>query len=186
MLEKLLEWDRNTFVYLNSLGIETYDAFWTIITQITTWIPLFIIFFLLLVLKFPKKKAFHMFLTVLVLVGFVLLFTFITKEYVARLRPSNDVELNALIRILHTPTDYSFFSGHAASSFAITTLIVLFLRRKIKWVWLFYLWPVLFSASRIYVGVHFPLDILVGVLVGTLSAIAIYTIHVRITAPSKG
>lgn len=183
MLEKLLKWDRDTFVYLNGLGIEKYDTFWSIVTNITTWIPLFVVFLVLFYLKFSKKEALYKFLTVLALVLFITLITHITKISVARLRPNNTEEINTLIRILKTPTDYSFFSGHASSSFSITMLVFLFLRRKVNWAVLFFIWPVLFAMSRIYVGVHFPIDILVGMVVGLLSGWLFYALYQRFIAP---
>ncbi len=186
MFKKLLEWDKDTFIYLNNLGIESYDAFWSIITRTATWIPLFLFFIFLLFLKFPRKQALPSFILVLLLEAFVLLVTHFTKEGVARLRPSNNTEINTLIRILQSPTDYSFFSGHAASSFAITTIMVLLLRRKLKWVWVFYVWPLLFSTSRIYVGVHFPMDILVGALVGVLSAFGSFALYNKVRGPYLG
>ena len=51
MLKRLLEWDRDTFVYLNNLGIEEYDQFWSIITNFQFWIPLFLLFIFLIFLK---------------------------------------------------------------------------------------------------------------------------------------
>ena len=183
MLEKIAEWDRNIFIYLNSLGIEDYDVFWSIVTNISSWTPLFVLFFILIWLRYPKKEAFFMTLTVLVLVGFILGITDLTKEFVARLRPNNNEEINTVIRILRSPTGYSFFSGHASSSFSITTLVFLSLRPKYKWVWVFYLWPLLFTFSRIYVGSHYPVDILVGAMVGTFSALLFYKLHQRFIIP---
>lgn len=183
MWERLLQWDRDTFIYLNSLGIEEYDWFWSLATHITTWIPLFILFFLLLLLKYPRKEALSMILMTLLLVGFVLGLMELTKTLIARLRPNNNEEISTFIRILIRPNDFSFFSGHASSSFAITTLIVLFLRKKLRWVYIFYLWPLLFSISRIYVGVHYPLDLIVGALVGLLLAISFYKIFNRFIVP---
>lgn len=58
MLEKLLKWDRDTFVYLNGLGIEDYDLFWATVTNFSTWIPLFILFLILFSSNFPKRKHF--------------------------------------------------------------------------------------------------------------------------------
>jgi len=185
MLEKLLKWDRDTFVYLNGLGIEEYDIFWSTVTNISTWIPLFILFLILFFLKFPKKEALYMFFTVLGLAVFITLITHITKISVARLRPNNTEEINTLIRILKSPTDYSFFSGHASSSFSITTLIVLFLRKKAKWAILFFIWPVVFTLSRIYVGVHYPFDILVGTIVGVLSGVLFFRLYQRFIAPDS-
>ncbi|NJB36013.1 MULTISPECIES: phosphatase PAP2 family protein [Flavobacteriaceae] len=177
MLEKLLEWDRDVFVYLNGLGVDRYDGFWSAITDIKTWTPLFIFFFILMFLKYDKKEAFLKTITVLLLVLFITTVTDLTKETVARLRPNNDEAINTIIRILRKPSDYSFFSGHASSSFSITTLVFLFLRKFYNWTILFYIWPILFCFSRIFVGVHFPIDILVGALVGTFSAWLFYRVH---------
>ena len=183
MLEKLLKWDRDTFVYLNGLGIEKYDVFWATVTNISTWIPLFFLFLILFYLKFSKKEAFYKFLTVLGLAIFITVITHLTKISVARLRPNNTEEINALIRIIKTPTDYSFFSGHASSSFSITMLVFLFLRKKVKWAILFFIWPILFAMSRIYVGVQFPIDIIVGMVVGLLSGWLFYWLYQRFIAP---
>lgn len=170
MLETLKHWDREIFIFLNSLGIERFDAFWIFATQIESWIPLFILFTFLIIYYYRGKKG--------VMVGFFLLLTLVVtmlftsgvKGYVARLRPNNVEVLGELIRILQKPTSYSFFSGHASSSFAVTTFVVLSLRQYTKWIYLSYLWPLIFVLSRIFVGVHYPSDIFVGALVGTTFA----------------
>ena len=186
MLERILEWDRQTFIYLNNLGIDEYDAFWTTITNFSTWIPLFLLFIYLIFKKYPKREAIFVIVTILLLSFFVDTLTDLTKHSVARLRPNNNTEINTLIRILKNPTTYSFFSGHSASSFSITTLVVLFLRDRFKWSWLFYIWPLLFVMSRIFVGVHFPIDILVGASVGIVSAIFFHYLYIRLIGPSLG
>jgi len=183
MLEKLLKWDRDTFIYFNGLGVEEYDFFWSTITNITTWIPLFLLLIVLLILKFPKKEAFYKLITIFGLVFFIIIVTHLTKTWVGRLRPNNTEEINTLIRILKSPTDYSFFSGHAASSFSITVLVFLFLRKKVRWLVLFFIWPLLFAISRIYVGVHYPLDIIVGALVGILTGLLFYKLYNRFILP---
>ena len=186
MLEELLKWDRDTFVYLNNLGIEEYDVFWSTVTNFTTWIPLFILFVVLVFLKYPKREAFLVLLTIILMISFVGLATDLTKNYVARLRPNNTEEINTLIRILKSPTSYSFFSGHSASSFSIATIMVLFLRRHFKWAWIFFLWPLVFASSRIFVGVHYPVDIIVGTLVGILCALIFYKVYTKLIVPYRG
>ena len=183
MLEKILEWDRETFIYLNNLGIKGYDLFWITITNFNTWIPLFLVFFILIFIKYTRREAFFVILMILMMIIFVTTITDLIKFSVGRLRPNNDEDINTLIRILQTPSTYSFFSGHSSSSFSITTLVVLFLKNRFKWCWLFYIWPVLFVMSRIFVGVHFPLDIIFGALAGILSALFFYMLYVRLIAP---
>ncbi|MDX1328688.1 MAG: phosphatase PAP2 family protein [Arenibacter sp.] len=177
MLEKLLQWDRDLFIYLNSLGLEQYDLFWSVVTNFSTWIPLFLLFIYLIFKEYPKKEALWVLGTVLVTLLVVAMITGITKEIVARLRPNNTEEINTLIRILKSPTSYSFFSGHASSSFSVTTIVYLFLRHRYKWSWLFFIWPLTFVVSRVYVGVHYPLDLLVGTAVGIFFAILFYRLY---------
>ncbi len=167
MLETLKNWDREIFIFLNSLGVEKYDEFWIFVTQINTWIPLFILFAFLIVYYYRGRKGLIVIFFLLVAVGVTMLLTSGVKGYIARLRPNNVEALGELIRILQKPTSYSFFSGHASSSFSITTFMVLSLQKYTKWIYLSYLWPLIFVLSRIFVGVHYPSDILVGALVGT-------------------
>lgn len=174
MLERILQWDRETFIYLNSLGIERFDGFWSAVTDISTWIPLFLLFLFLILWKHPRREALVMTAATLLLVICITWLTDFTKELVARLRPNNDQQINTLIRILRSPATYSFFSGHASSSFSLTTLMVLFLRHRLRWAYLFFIWPLLFAFSRIYVGVHYPVDILVGAGVGVLMGLLFY------------
>jgi len=186
MLERLIEWDREILIYLNNLGSEFFDPLWATITSIFTWIPFFIVLFIFLLLKHTKRDVLLMLITVGLLILFILFATDFTKHFFERPRPNNEVAINQLIRIVKNPGTYSFFSGHAASSFAITTLVVLFLRKKMKWTLLFYCWPLLFAYSRIYLGVHYPLDILVGALVGVLSAGLFYMLFQKLIKPYLG
>jgi undecaprenyl-diphosphatase len=166
MLEQLLLWDREAFLYLNNLGVAPLDPFWSTVTDIATWTPLFLLFFVLLLNTYPWKQAVTIALTALLLLGVVLWFTDWTKAVVARLRPNQDLELRPLVRVLRDPGGYSFFSGHASSSFSIATLMFCFLRTHFRAASLVFLWPLLFASSRIFVGVHYPLDLMAGALAG--------------------
>lgn len=174
MLELIKKWDQDIFIFLNNLGSEQYDGFWLFITKIETWIPLFIFLIFLIFFHYKIKKG-------IVLLGFGLLtfavtmfITDSTKEFFSRLRPNNENAITNLIRILQEPETYSFFSGHASSSFAITTFVVLAVSKYSRWVYLIYLWPVIFAMSRIYVGVHYPSDLLAGSIVGIFMAIIFF------------
>ena len=183
MLKKLLEWDSDALIYLNNLGTEKYDFFWSTVTKINIWIPLFIIFIYLFLTKFPKKIALFKMVTVLFLVAFIMTVTNLTKEIVGRLRPNNEEAINSLLRIVHNPDGFSFFSGHASSSVAITTLVFLFLRTKFKWSWLFYTWPLFYASSRVYLSVHYPGDIIIGACIGVLSAFLFYKFYNYLITP---
>ncbi|GEQ87103.1 phosphatase PAP2 family protein [Patiriisocius marinistellae] len=181
MLQTLKDWDRELFVWLNGLGIEDYDGFWIFATQIENWTALYIIFFAVLIYYLKPKKGI---IAILFLVATFLLtlgLTDVTKNYIARLRPNNVEALGELIRILQKPTNYSFFSGHASTSFSIVTFVVLTIKSYTKWIYLAYLWPLIFVMSRIYVGVHYPSDIFVGALVGTIIAFLGYWSFQKVT-----
>lgn len=183
MLERLLRWDQEALIYLNNLGSEKFDAFWLITTNFLTWIPLFLFILLLIYITYGREQAKWMFLSFLSMLVMLSVAIFITKEGIARLRPINDTSFNSLLRVLTKTSDYSFFSGHAASSFSIIALSVLYLRKKLKWSYLLFIWPLFFSFSRMYLGVHYPLDILVGMLVGLLFAWIFYRMHQKFKAP---
>jgi undecaprenyl-diphosphatase len=177
MLEQLNKWDRELFVYLNSLGIEEYDGFWVFATNIKHWIPLYILFFTLFFIAFHWKKA--LLNTAFLLSSFLttLAFTNFVKGITVRLRPNNNPELLDIIRILQTPSNYSFFSGHASCSFVVTTFVVLSLREKYRWIYFAYIWPIILVMSRVYVGVHYPLDLMVGAIVGLLFGFGFYKLY---------
>ncbi|GAA4317809.1 phosphatase PAP2 family protein [Pontixanthobacter gangjinensis] len=179
MWEKIQQWDRELFVYLNNLGIERYDAFWIFVTDPRHWIPLYLLFFLFFFLAFHWKKASFSSLFLLACVFSTWSFTNLVKGIALRLRPNNTPELTDLIRILQEPTNYSFFSGHSSTSFAATTFVVLILSQKTRWIYLAYIWPIVFVTSRIYVGVHYPGDIIVGMIVGIILANLFYFLYVR-------
>ncbi len=179
MGDQIEQWDRELFVYLNGLGIEQYDGFWVFVTNPSHWIPLYILFFLLFFLVFHWRKASFSLLFLLATVFATWGFTNLVKGLALRLRPNNNPDLVDLIRVLQEPTNYSFFSGHASTSFAATTFVVLVLREKTRWIYLAYIWPLIFVMSRIYVGVHYPGDILVGMIVGIIFAMVFHQLYLR-------
>ncbi|MFM1878763.1 MAG: hypothetical protein RLZZ241_1629 [Bacteroidota bacterium] len=183
MLNRLLNLDRELLVFLNGLGNETFDAFWIAATQGTTWIPLFVFFAFLIFRNYPLKEAWLMIGTAVLLLFAVLGLTLAAKSGFARIRPNENLQVNRIIRVLTNPGGFSFFSGHASSSFSLTTLMICYLRNTFSWRYLFIIWPLFFTLSRIYVGVHYPIDLLVGALVGTLSGLLFYRMYKDVILP---
>lgn len=174
MLENLILWDQKVFIFLNGLGTATYDTFWTTYTHLPNWTPLYLLFAGLIFRTFPWRQAIAICISVVILTGAMDGLTDLVKEAVGRVRPCNEPELRGVIRVLSKPSTFSFFSGHSTFAFSLTTIMVLFLRKKYRWIYLFFVWAVLMAFSRIYVGVHYPGDVLIGALVGTSAGILCY------------
>ncbi len=174
MLETIQNWDADLLIYLNRLGNKSWYSIWLVLTNTATWIPLFGLMGLLLLKTYQKKQAFLVFLYMLfaVVVNIALMFTI--KYMVQRPRPINLPEIKESLYLFKEASNFSFYSGHASFSFLIATLSLLLLKKKYRWINWIYFFPVLFCYSRIYFGVHYISDILVGALVGI--AIAVFTI----------
>lgn len=177
MLEKIIAADKQLFVFLNGLGSETYDNLWLAITQQLYWTPLFLVVFYLLQKKIGWKNLLILllFITGLILIGDQMSNLF--KNGVQRLRPCNDPEIKDIIRCVKTSSSFSFFSGHATNSMATTVFIFLFFRKYYRFALLLFLFPLIFAYSRIYLGLHFPTDILTGYIFGGTIGYLFYRLH---------
>jgi len=177
MFEKIIALDKQLLVYLNGLGSPTYDSLWLIITKQAYWTP----FFLFLAYLLYKKIGLKNLGIVILFIAAILLFCNTSveffKETFQRLRPCNDPEIKGIIRIVHQSDSYSFFSGHASNSMATMVFLFLILKRYYKYSYLIFLYPLIFAYSRIYLGVHFPTDILTGYIFGTVFGITFYGIY---------
>lgn len=177
MLEKLKQLDIDLFVYLNSLGSETWDSLWEMTTRFYYWIPFFAV---VIYYTFKKLGTKHAFL-VLGMVALVILFTDQTtnliKYLVKRPRPCNNPDIAHVIRAVQKRVSFSFVSGHASNSMAVTFLAYSILRPYVKYIGLFFLWPLIFGYSRIYLGLHYPGDILSGYLYGLLTGWLVFNLY---------
>jgi undecaprenyl-diphosphatase len=166
MLEKIIDLDKELLVFLNGLGSSSFDGLWLMMTKPVYWTP----FFLLIFSFVQKKLGWKNF-------GYYLLFTALLvllcdqtanlfKWYFERSRPCNDEEIKTIIRIVKSSPSYSFFSGHATNSMATTVFTFMILKKYYKHVYLLFLFPLIFAYSRIYLGLHFPSDIMMGYAFG--------------------
>ena len=170
MLEQLQELDRELFLFLNNLGVQEWDWFWVLMTEKESSYPLYAV---LLFLIFRKVKLKSFMITVLI-VAVMIVFTDqlanFFKDTFERLRPCNEPLIEYGRFLAKRCGKYGYFSGHAISSFAVATLVSNILKPYYSQVffWLFS-WAIIITYSRIYVGVHYPGDILTGALFGVLT-----------------
>ncbi|MBT1700678.1 phosphatase PAP2 family protein [Fulvivirgaceae bacterium PWU4] len=174
MIDQLLELDREIFLYLNGFHTPWLDPIMLFITETLSWLPLHL-FLLYLIFKDHQKKGW------LVLIGLVLTIVLadqvtstLMKPYFARFRPSHEPALQSLVHIVngYKGGKFGFASSHAANTFGVANFLFLLFGKTRKWIVMLFLWAALVTYSRIYLGVHYPGDILVGALVGMLSAMA--------------
>lgn len=177
MLEKVLSLDTELFVYLNGLGSETFDRFWLLTTKQTTWIPLFIFLLYVVYTKLGIKQSLYLLLFVVILVVLTDQTANLFKNGVQRLRPCNNLEINSFIRIVQARNSFSFFSGHATSSMGVATFLYLIFRKDFNYFWVLFLWPLIFAYSRIYLGLHYPLDIISGYLCGATFGFLMFKLY---------
>lgn len=177
MLEYLINLDKELFIFLNGLGSNKFDTFWLLITKQFNWTPYFLILLVILQKKIGWKNLGIILLFIAVLILFTDQTTNLFKNYFQRLRPCNDPDLINIMRKVKDSVSFSFFSGHASSSCASMTFIFFILRKYYKYAFVIYLFPLVFAYSRIYLGVHFPGDILVGYLFGFLTGFLFYKLY---------
>jgi len=176
MIEQLKTIDNQIFLALNGSESAYWDGVMWTVTNTLTWIPL------LLVLLYVVMKNSDMSRLLLVIAAMALtiliadrLSSGLIKPLVMRWRPTHDVTFYNTIDTVfgYKGGRYGFVSSHAANTFSIFIFLSLLLRSRLMTFCLF-LWAVIASFSRIYLGVHFPGDILCGALLGVLVGMFTY------------
>lgn len=171
MLDFLLNIDKQLLLFLNSLQTPFLNIFMWQFSKILIWTPLFL-FLLWKLWKAYKYNIFYALIALVVLVFITDQFCNGAKFFFQRLRPTHSPEIGELVKIVNNYRGgyYGFYSGHAANSFAVATFLYSILFLDKKWIrWLPIVFAVLTSYSRIYLGVHYPGDIIVGAAIGTLT-----------------
>lgn len=177
MIDQLIQYDKELFLFLNNLGSPTWDGFWMFYTTKFNWIPLYAVL-LYLVYKNVSKKAFLLtILVVALMVSFTDQVTNLFKHGFERLRPCHTDDIKDLMRLVKSSCGgkYGYFSGHASNSMSIAVFIGLLLKPYYKnLVFMLLFWAALMAYSRVYIGVHYPLDIFSGMIFGALSGFLFY------------
>jgi len=181
-MEALVEIDKALFLWLNGLGSPSYDGFWMVMTHRASNVVLYFFLWLYFIYKTNWKLG----VILLVFTGVLILctdqLTNLVKATAGRLRPCYDEEIKVWVRLVK-PTcgnRFGFFSGHASNSFALAVFYSLLLKPYLKKkVLLLFLIAALIAYSRVYIGVHFPLDIVIGALAGAALGYGFYLLWRR-------
>jgi len=178
MVHQLIKYDKDLFLFLNNLGTETWDGLWLLITNKYTFIPLYLFLLFLMYKKYGLKAIFTFMILIIIMITFTDQITNVFKRGFERLRPCRTEGVMEQMRYIAAHCGkYSFFSGHSSNSMAAAVFGGLILRSyKKKIIFILLFWSAMVAYSRIYVGVHFPLDIICGMLFGALSGFIFYKI----------
>lgn len=165
--------DQSLLLFLNSF----HDSFWdkaiSIFTSIGSWVPLYLLI-IYVIIKTYKQNANIILVFIALAIVFSVLSTALIKYGVQRLRPTHDPVLSNLVHNVYDRGGlYSFFSGHAAHSFTIAVLTSRLFKRNLYTV-LIFLWAIGVSYTRIYLGLHYPGDVLAGWVWGIFTGLIFY------------
>ncbi len=176
MADYILALDEKLLLFINELHTPWLDSLMFALTDGKVWIPLFLATIIFIFVKF-KGKGFY----ILLLVGLVILVgdqlsSALLKPWIGRLRPSHEPHLEGILHIINNYRGglYSFVSSHATNSFGVATMLWLLLGKHYKWIGVFFGWAIIFSFTRVYLGVHYPGDVLAGAILGAAIAWGIY------------
>lgn len=178
MLDQLLQIDEQVFIFLNALGSEPWDNLWLLITNKLTWIPFYAVLLFFVFKNFGLKNTLIVMLLVALMIAFTDQFANLFKHSFERPRPCREAHLSDVIRYIAPRCGrFGYFSAHAASSMALAVFLGLLLKNSYKnLVFILLFWAAIVAYSRIYVGVHYPLDIITGMFIGALTGFGFYKI----------
>jgi undecaprenyl-diphosphatase len=175
MLERL---DQQLFLFLNSFHSPFWDQVMYTVSGKIIWIPLYISILIFIGIKY-KRKFIIIILFIILAATLADQTSVLFKNLFERLRPCHEPSLEGLIHLVNGECGgkYSFVSSHATNSFDVALISLLFIKRR--WFTLsIIIWALVIGYSRIYLGVHYPGDVICGSVLGALIGWSIYKLYV--------
>jgi len=184
MIEEILNLDSELFLFLNSLGSSNFDSFWIYLSykesNILFYLSLLIFYFYSKSQKIKLSEVFYSLLFIAIMITITDQTSNLFKDSFQRLRPCYNDSLQDYVRLVKETCGgkYGFFSAHASNSFSLAVFFGLIYRNKYKFiVYITLFYASLISYSRVYLGVHFPLDIFFGSIYGIIIGLVVFKIY---------
>jgi len=183
MIDHLIELDKQLFLFFNGMHAPWLDPVMEMFSKTIASIPLYA-FLLYHIYVVHKQRTWGILLSI----GLLILMTDqstsgLMKPFFERLRPSHEPTLEGMVHIVngYSGGKYGFASSHAANTFGVAMFLSCLLKPEKPWIsWLF-LWAAFVSYTRIYLGVHYPGDIIVGALIGVVFGWLVFKLYIRTT-----
>lgn len=182
MLDIIKSTDESLFLFLNAHHNSFFDPLMWLFSEKFYWVPLYLWFLWLLYKRYPKH-----FWTVLIAIALMITVSDqlcnLVKNNVMRPRPSQEPHLYSLVHVIHDYRGgmYGFYSSHASNAFALALFMITVFRSKWKYILpISLIYAILTAYSRIYLGVHYPGDVLTGAIIGSLLGIGFAIMHNRL------
>ncbi|MCK4853096.1 MAG: phosphatase PAP2 family protein [Bacteroidales bacterium] len=183
MLEILNQWDTQLFLFLNGLHSPFLDKVMWFVSGKIQWLPLYLFILVMLINRFRWRTGWILLVVTILITMSDQASVHLFKNVFERLRPCHQSDIAGLIHLVNDYCGgmYGFVSSHASNSFGIAVFTGLLIRNRYYWTGLL-IWASLVGYSRIYLGVHFPGDIIGGGLLGSLLAYGLYRMITLIKA----
>ena len=178
-MDTILEIDKDLLIWINSFHADWLDPVMLLVTKTAFWTPLYLFLIFLIFKNLERNAWFALAGAALTILLADQITASIFKPFFQRLRPSQDPAVQNLLHLVVNAKGefyrgglYGFASSHAANTFGTATFVWLLFKDQSKWIGLLFLWAACMTYTRLYLGVHFPGDILVGGIIGVLCAMA--------------
>lgn len=176
MLERL---DQQLFLFLNSCYSPFWDKVMYAVSSVIIWVPLYLTILIWLAIKYRRKFIIILLFIILAATLADQMSVHLFKNIFHRLRPCHEPSLEGLVHLIDGKCGgmYGFVSSHATNSFNVALLSLLFIRRRWFTI-LIILWALIVGYSRIYLGVHYPGDVICGSILGAFIGWGIYKLYI--------
>lgn len=183
-METILRWDQELFLFLNSLHAPVLDELMWYISRPMAWFPMYLLLLYLCIRHYHLRTLFILLATAIVVAITDQVSVHLFKEMFERLRPTHDPAIQDQV---HTVRDYvggtyGFVSSHAANYFGVAGFFSVLFHKKIRhFTWIIMCCAALIAYSRIYLGVHYPGDVICGALLGVSIGLGLGLLYRRLT-----